>query len=128
VAPLRRHFIFPKNCFNGALALAGIAIDARIRVDVEHLLAFPEAIARTDDYAIGVLAAVTGLSDDIGHSRFSNSENQTRLSPSKVNALFGNGAANHIWIFLSTSVKSKRSDACFLLALLYAIPRTLDVC
>jgi hypothetical protein len=71
MSPALRYFVLTKDGFNGTFGHASIAIDTRFRVDIEHLLAFPKTIAGAHDHAIGVLATMTRLSDDIGHIRSS---------------------------------------------------------
>src|SRR5450432_42507 len=51
----------------GAFGLAHAAIDALVGMDDEHILAFVEAIDRTDLDTIQVLALDAGFGDDIGH-------------------------------------------------------------
>src|SRR5262245_2413292 len=50
-----------------ALGGAGVAVDAAVRVDVQHRLALVEAAHRADGDAAGVLAADARLGDDEGH-------------------------------------------------------------
>src|SRR5947209_6092015 len=70
-----RQLVFLKDRLHGAFWLTGIAINALNRVDIQHLFTFPETITRAYHHAIGVLAAVTRLSNDIRHSYFSSSSN-----------------------------------------------------
>ena len=56
-----------KNCFCRTFRFAHAAIDALIRVDDEHILAFIEAVDRADFYAIHIFAFDAGISDDVGH-------------------------------------------------------------
>src|SRR5205823_11475833 len=62
--PLRRHLGSREDCGDGALRDARPAINALVRVDIEHLLILIEAIGRADGDAIGVLAIVARLGDD----------------------------------------------------------------
>ena len=55
---------------HGAFRHAGFAIDAFIRVDVKHLIAFIKTFHRTNNYAIGVFAAKAGLSNNVSHWTF----------------------------------------------------------
>src|SRR5262249_26692933 len=50
-----------------ALRHACLAVDAVLRVDVQHLLILPEALDRADGHAIGVLAVVARLANDVSH-------------------------------------------------------------
>jgi hypothetical protein len=50
-----------------AFGLADAAIDALVGMDDEHVLAFIEAVHRTDLDAVHVLALDAALIDDIGH-------------------------------------------------------------
>jgi hypothetical protein len=50
-----------------AFAAAGVAIDARVRIDEEHAFAFVKAVARADDDAIAVFAAETRLGHNVSH-------------------------------------------------------------
>ena len=65
--PLRRQVGLREDGFDRALGHAGLAVDAVIRVDVEHLLVHVEAFHRTDDATIGVLTVVTWGGDDVSH-------------------------------------------------------------
>jgi len=56
-----------ENGFHGAFGDAGLAIDAFIRMDVEHLLPFIEALNGADDDTVGVLAGETGFRNDMSH-------------------------------------------------------------
>ena len=50
-----------------AFGLAHAAVDAFAGVDDEHVLAFVEAIHRTDFDTVCILALDAGVGDDIGH-------------------------------------------------------------
>src|SRR5262249_28193958 len=67
--PLVGQVVFVEDGFDGALGDAGLAVDAFLRVDVEHLRPFVEAVDRAYDHAIGVFAVEAGLGDDVSHSR-----------------------------------------------------------
>ena len=56
-----------ENGFNGAFRDSSFAIDALLRVDVEHLFALIKALDRANNYAIGVSATNTGLGNNVGH-------------------------------------------------------------
>jgi hypothetical protein len=49
----------------------GLTVDTLVRVDVEHLLIFIEALDRTHGDTIGVLAPETRLADNMSHGRIS---------------------------------------------------------
>src|SRR5262245_6501244 len=51
-----------------ARALACTAVDAFVRFDDKHVLAFPEAVHRAHGEAIHVLAADARFGDDEGHA------------------------------------------------------------
>jgi hypothetical protein len=55
--------------FGGAFGFADAAIDAFIRVNDQHILAFIEAIHRADFYAVHIFALDAVLGDDVGHCR-----------------------------------------------------------
>src|SRR5262249_13751185 len=55
---------------NRAFRLAHAAVDALVRVDDEHVLAFIEAVDRTYLHAVHVLAANAIVIDDVGHRTF----------------------------------------------------------
>ena len=61
------HVVLVKDGFDGTFGDAGFAVDALIRMDVENLLAFIEALDRANNYAVGVLAAEAGLANNVGH-------------------------------------------------------------
>ena len=69
MAPLRRNSDVWKYCLDGALALARIAVSALIRIDVELRIVLIKAIAGTNGDAVGVLAIVARLANDVGHDR-----------------------------------------------------------
>jgi len=50
-----------------AFGLAHAAIDALVRVDDEHILAFIKAIDRADLHTVHELTFYAGLIDDVGH-------------------------------------------------------------
>ena len=51
-----------------ALRLANAAVDAFVRVNDEHVLAFIEAIDGTDLYAVGVFSLNALIVDDVSHA------------------------------------------------------------
>src|SRR5437764_697509 len=55
---------------DGTFGLAHPAIDTLVGIDDEHVLAFIEAVHRTDLDAIHVLAADASIGDDVGHGVF----------------------------------------------------------
>ena len=65
---LEGHFLFREDGFVRALGHARLAVDALFRVDVEHLVVLVEAFDRTDGDAVGVLAIVTGLANNMRHN------------------------------------------------------------
>jgi len=67
--PFFREVVFMEDRLDGAFGDARFAVDAFIRVDVQHLLAFIETLDRADNNAIGVFAAEAGLSNNVGHWR-----------------------------------------------------------
>ena len=58
-----------ENGFHRALRNASFAVDAFIRVDVQHLLPLVETLDGADDYAVRVLAAKTRLRYDVSHGK-----------------------------------------------------------
>jgi len=66
-SPLFRHIVFKEDRFYRALWHASFAVDAFFRVNVKHLLAFIETFYGANNYAIGVTATKTRLSDDMSH-------------------------------------------------------------
>ena len=65
--PFLGQIILEENRLNRAFRDACFAVNALIRVDIEHFLAFVEAFYGADHNAIGVFAAETGLSNYVGH-------------------------------------------------------------
>src|SRR5690242_1458204 len=59
--------VLVEDGLNRTLGNAGFAVDAFIRMDVEHLLPFVEALDRANDHAIGVFAAEASLDDNMSH-------------------------------------------------------------
>ena len=55
------------DCVDGALGFANTAIDAFVRVDDEHILAFVEAVDRTYLDTVHILTFDTALVDDVSH-------------------------------------------------------------
>jgi hypothetical protein len=53
----------------GAFRFTDAAVNAFIRMDDQHVLAFIEAIHRADFHAVHILALDAVLGDDIGHVR-----------------------------------------------------------
>src|SRR5207253_1410697 len=68
LCPLRWHVGFRVNRLHRALRNTGLTIDTIDRIDVEHHLVLVEALYRTDDDAIGVLAIVARLANGVSHA------------------------------------------------------------
>ena len=60
-------YIVNESCINRAFRLANTAIDAFVRVDNEHVLAFIEAVDWTYFDTVHVLTFDTALIDDVRH-------------------------------------------------------------
>ena len=58
------------NRIDRTLGLAYTAVNTLIRMDHEHILAFIEAVDRTNLNAIGVFALDAVLVNDVGHASF----------------------------------------------------------
>jgi hypothetical protein len=56
-----------EDCLHRAFGNTCFAIDALIRVDVEHLFALIKALDRTDDDAVGILAGKARLRNHVSH-------------------------------------------------------------
>jgi hypothetical protein len=54
---------------DGTFRNSRLAVNALVRIDIEHLLAFIEAFDRTYDNTICVLAGKARLGNDMGHRR-----------------------------------------------------------
>src|SRR5262245_54315510 len=67
VLPLVRDFVLGEDGLHWAYGFAGAAVDALIRVDVEHRLALVDAVDRTHFHARLVLDVDAGLSNDVRH-------------------------------------------------------------
>src|SRR5439155_22841483 len=65
--PLIGRLVFREDRLHWAHRLAGAAVDALVRVDVEHRLAFIDAIHRTDLDTGLVLHVDAWLGDDVRH-------------------------------------------------------------
>ena len=65
--PLGRYVGVRKDRLNGALGLAGPAIDALVWVNVELIFTVINAVDRTNLDAAGVLGPDTRLDNDVGH-------------------------------------------------------------
>src|SRR6478672_9635794 len=64
---VRGHVLFRKDRGHRTLGLAGTAIDAFVRVDVELVRALVDAVHRTDIDAGAVLRILAGFSYHVGH-------------------------------------------------------------
>src|SRR5205823_3947148 len=69
--PLARHVGLDEDGLDRTLGYAGFAVDAVRGIDVEHLLVLVEALHGADRNAVGVLAIVAGLADDVRHGTVS---------------------------------------------------------
>ena len=68
VNPARRRSLYiGQNGLSWAFWLADAAVNALVRMDDEHILAFIKAVHRADFDAILVLAADAGVGDNVGH-------------------------------------------------------------
>jgi hypothetical protein len=65
--PLLRRLVERENRFHRARWDTGAAVDALVRVNVEHFVPFVETLYRAHNDAIGVLATKTGLGNDVSH-------------------------------------------------------------
>jgi len=65
--PLVWHVDVGKDRLDRAFGAASITIKAVERIDVKHRFVLVEALCRAHDYAIGVLAIVTRLANDVRH-------------------------------------------------------------
>ncbi|MDF1743561.1 MAG: hypothetical protein P1V19_07675 [Gimesia sp.] len=59
-----------KDGSDRAFDAARVAVNALVRIDVEHLVAFVEAVAGTNDDTVCVLAARAWGGYDVGHSGY----------------------------------------------------------
>src|SRR5262245_46529131 len=106
--PLGRAVRLNVNGLDRAFRHAGLAVDAVVRIDVQHLLVLVEALHRTDDAAVGVLAVVTRSSDDVSHERVWSFQPMGRclrapLSlgvglPFSIGILFGQNSVQGKWL------------------------------
>jgi hypothetical protein len=69
MCPLRRHLSVKKDRLDGAFWHACFAIDARIRINVQHAFVLIEAVARTNRDTIGVLAIAARFANYMGHEQ-----------------------------------------------------------
>jgi len=65
--PLVRDVVLVEDGFNGAFGNACFAINTLFGVDVEHLIAFVEALYWANDDAIGVFASRARLGNNVSH-------------------------------------------------------------
>jgi hypothetical protein len=77
ISPLLREVIFVIDCFNRAYGLTGTAVHTLIGMNVEHSVAFIDAVHGTFINAGTVLHIDTGKGDDVGHKNSSKSEKRT---------------------------------------------------
>ena len=62
-----RHISIGKNCFDGTLGNARIAIYASVGVDVKTIGQFVKCLNRTNSCAVGVLAIDAQFNNYVGH-------------------------------------------------------------
>jgi hypothetical protein len=65
--PLARNLPFRENSFHWTFRDALVAVDALGGIDIQHLVALTEAIARADYDAVSVFATETGRCDNVSH-------------------------------------------------------------
>lgn len=68
VGPLFRQVVFMENGGNRAFWNAGFAVDAFFRRNVNHLLAFIEALDWTDHHAVSVLTGEARFGNNVSHA------------------------------------------------------------
>jgi hypothetical protein len=62
-----RHISIGKNCFDGTLGNARIAIDAGVGIDVKTIRQLVKSFNRTNSCAVGVLAIDAQFNNYVGH-------------------------------------------------------------
>ena len=65
--PLLGHIPFREDCLHRAFDSARIAIDAIVRIDIQHLITLVKALARANHHAVGVFAAKAWSGHDVSH-------------------------------------------------------------
>jgi hypothetical protein len=83
--PLFWQVVFLEDGFDGALWNTRFAVDALLRIDVEHRLTLVEAFHGAHHDAVSVLAVETRFGDDVSH-----------FSPFLWGSLFPRVAATHV--------------------------------
>lgn len=68
VGPFGRHVGLSENGFHGTFRNAGVTVNARLGINVQHVVIEMKGFNRTNERAIGVAAVYTGFSNDVGHS------------------------------------------------------------
>jgi hypothetical protein len=81
--------VLVENGFNRAFRDTRFAVDAFVRVDVQHGLAFVETLYGANDNAIRIATAITGLGDDVSHANAPDKEKVRRLSGQSANFWHG---------------------------------------
>src|SRR6266705_345452 len=66
--PLRRHFILRENCFHRTLRHTRVTVDARLRIDHQHIVVKMKSLNRTDQCAIRIAAIDAGFRNGVSHS------------------------------------------------------------
>ena len=61
------HLPLRKDRLDGAFVDTLVAVDASLGIDVQHLIAFAEAVTRANDHAVGILAPKARGRDNVGH-------------------------------------------------------------
>jgi hypothetical protein len=68
VGPLGRNVCFGEHCLNRALGNAGIAIDAGLGIDVQHVVIEMKSLNGTDERAVSVATVNARFGNDVSHS------------------------------------------------------------
>jgi hypothetical protein len=68
VCPLGRNIGFSEDGLHWALGNTGITVDARFRIDVQHIVIEVKSLNGTDECTISVAAVHTGFGNDVSHS------------------------------------------------------------
>jgi hypothetical protein len=96
------HSVVGKNCFDGAFRHTGIAIDARIGVDIKTIRQLMKRFDRTNGSAVRVFTINAHFYNNVGHSRM------TPFTEDKCLLFNGRNVNKKMFITTATEINAKR--------------------
>jgi hypothetical protein len=68
VGPLGWNVGFSEHRFNRAFGYTGVAVDARFRINVQHIVVEVKSFNRTHESTVSIATVHTGFCNDVSHS------------------------------------------------------------